>query len=263
MKKLSKLLITLLVFSSFFPLAASIRNLDSAQKVHIGVFEEISPNLHLYQNPYLTETQQGCNDFCQYDAHRPLYVWYFRARYFSDELGRFISRDPLGFVDGYGLYNGYFAQRFLVDPSGKYTSTGGYWGGYYTKMVNYRKGTAIVTTHEVLVDTHTTCCGSDTVVLSGSVDIKGKWWSTNVKKEVRINVDAGPKKCVTVNFYIVWKEKNREDTYDMEYYKNYTLDYTLRNLKTNIFLGAWYDSTKTTRSTRDATEEESCDTSKS
>ncbi|MCH2208625.1 MAG: hypothetical protein MK132_22525, partial [Lentisphaerales bacterium] len=47
-------------------------------------------------------------------------LWYFRARYFSDELGRFISRDPLGFVDGYGLYNGYFAQRFLVDPSGKY-----------------------------------------------------------------------------------------------------------------------------------------------
>ena len=107
-----------MVFSSFFPLAASIRNLDSAQKAHIGVFEEISPNLHLDQNPYLTETQQGCNDFCQYDAHRPLYVWYFRARYFSDELGRFISRDPLGYVDGYGLYNGYFASHFWIDPTG-------------------------------------------------------------------------------------------------------------------------------------------------
>ena len=45
-------------------------------------------------------------------------LWYFRARYFSVELGRFISRDPLGYVDGYGLYNGYFAQRFAMDPSG-------------------------------------------------------------------------------------------------------------------------------------------------
>ncbi len=27
-------------------------------------------------------------------------LWYFRARYFDNELGRFISRDPLGFVDG-------------------------------------------------------------------------------------------------------------------------------------------------------------------
>ena len=45
-------------------------------------------------------------------------LWYFRARYFSNELGRFISRDPLGYVDGYGLYGAYFAQRFELDPSG-------------------------------------------------------------------------------------------------------------------------------------------------
>ncbi|MCM8532311.1 MAG: hypothetical protein NE330_14205, partial [Lentisphaeraceae bacterium] len=51
-------------------------------------------------------------------------LWYFRARYFSDELGRFISRDPLGYVDGYGLYNGYFAQYFANDPSGKSCSNG-------------------------------------------------------------------------------------------------------------------------------------------
>jgi RHS repeat-associated protein len=47
-------------------------------------------------------------------------LWYFRARYFSDESGRFISRDPLGYVDGFGLYAGYFAQRFSMDPSGQY-----------------------------------------------------------------------------------------------------------------------------------------------
>ncbi len=45
-------------------------------------------------------------------------LWYFRARYFDNELGRFISRDPLGFVDGMSLYNGYFATGFGVDPSG-------------------------------------------------------------------------------------------------------------------------------------------------
>ena len=46
-------------------------------------------------------------------------LWYFRARYFSDELGRFISRDPLGY-DGGGmsLYNGYFALWGDMDPWG-------------------------------------------------------------------------------------------------------------------------------------------------
>jgi len=45
-------------------------------------------------------------------------LWYFRARYFNVEMGRFISRDPLGYVDGMSLYNGYFAEGFGVDPSG-------------------------------------------------------------------------------------------------------------------------------------------------
>jgi len=45
-------------------------------------------------------------------------LWYFRARYFDTELGRFISRDPLGYVDGMSLYNGYFAEGFGLDPSG-------------------------------------------------------------------------------------------------------------------------------------------------
>ncbi|NRA39136.1 MAG: RHS repeat protein [Planctomycetes bacterium] len=49
------------------------------------------------------------------DAETGLY--YFRARYFDSELGRFISRDQLGYVDGYGLYAGYFIPNGL-DPSG-------------------------------------------------------------------------------------------------------------------------------------------------
>lgn len=43
---------------------------------------------------------------------------FFRARYYSPNLGQFISRDPLGFVDGMNLYAGYFALWMTVDPTG-------------------------------------------------------------------------------------------------------------------------------------------------
>ena len=42
---------------------------------------------------------------------------YKRARFYSVQLGRFISRDPLGFVDGMNLYRAYFVPSG-VDPSG-------------------------------------------------------------------------------------------------------------------------------------------------
>ncbi len=45
-------------------------------------------------------------------------LMYFRARYYSAELGRFIGRDPLGYVDGMSLYRGYFVPGG-VDPSGE------------------------------------------------------------------------------------------------------------------------------------------------
>lgn len=64
-------------------------------------------------------------------------MMYFRARYYSGELGRFVSRDPLGtaldpemmnhfswleagssYRDGMSLYAGYFAMWSGVDPSG-------------------------------------------------------------------------------------------------------------------------------------------------
>jgi len=41
-----------------------------------------------------------------------------QARYYDPEMGRFASRDKLEYVDGMGLYNGYFAQSFNLDPSG-------------------------------------------------------------------------------------------------------------------------------------------------
>jgi RHS repeat-associated protein len=45
-------------------------------------------------------------------------LWYFRARYYSGSLGRFVSRDPLGYVDGMSLYAGYYAPNHL-DPYGE------------------------------------------------------------------------------------------------------------------------------------------------
>lgn len=45
---------------------------------------------------------------------------YFRARYFSASLGRFIGRDSLGYVDGANLYSGYFVPNH-TDPSGNIT----------------------------------------------------------------------------------------------------------------------------------------------
>ena len=41
-----------------------------------------------------------------------------RARYYHAELGRFISRDPIGYVDGMSLYRAYFVPGG-ADPSGK------------------------------------------------------------------------------------------------------------------------------------------------
>ena len=58
--KIPKILLTIaLVFSSFFPLAASIRTLDFQQKPHLGHFSEFSPEEHPVTVVYLLEAQQG------------------------------------------------------------------------------------------------------------------------------------------------------------------------------------------------------------
>jgi len=44
-------------------------------------------------------------------------LYYFRARYYDAQLGRFVGRDPLGYVDGMSLYQGYFVPGG-VDPFG-------------------------------------------------------------------------------------------------------------------------------------------------
>ncbi len=44
-------------------------------------------------------------------------IWHFRLRYIDSDTGRFINRDPLGYVDGWNLLNSYFAINF-TDPYG-------------------------------------------------------------------------------------------------------------------------------------------------
>ena len=47
-------------------------------------------------------------------------LMYYRRRFYSPELGRFISRDPLKYVDGMSMYRAYFVVDGL-DPSGMST----------------------------------------------------------------------------------------------------------------------------------------------
>jgi RHS repeat-associated protein len=46
-------------------------------------------------------------------------LWYFRARYFDADQGRFIGRDPLGYPDGMSSYAGYHIMHVGVDPTGR------------------------------------------------------------------------------------------------------------------------------------------------
>lgn len=55
-----------------------------------------------------------------YQDYQNLYD--FRARVYNHVEGRFNQRDPLGYIDGFNLYNGYFVP-FNTDPLGTYTLT--------------------------------------------------------------------------------------------------------------------------------------------
>ena len=61
------------------------------------------------------ENQLGFNSSYHDDESN---LAYKRARYYSPNKGRFISRDPMGYVDGLSMYAGYFAEAFNLDPTG-------------------------------------------------------------------------------------------------------------------------------------------------
>lgn len=44
-------------------------------------------------------------------------LWYFRGRQFCSQNGRFLSRDTVGYMDGYNQYTAYFSPNHK-DPSG-------------------------------------------------------------------------------------------------------------------------------------------------
>ena len=50
-------------------------------------------------------------------ADEELGLLYFRARYYHPQLGQFLSRDPLEYVDGMSQYRAYFVPRGM-DPWG-------------------------------------------------------------------------------------------------------------------------------------------------
>ena len=115
---MKKLITSLICFFACAGLQARItlHQSDFDQKSLIEPFSENTPESHQVQKLYLIETASG--ELLILAENRA--SGKYRARYFDTNLGRFISRDPLGYVDGMGLYNGYFAGGFNLDPSGLY-----------------------------------------------------------------------------------------------------------------------------------------------
>ena len=96
---------------------------DYPRKPHIGDFFKVGSKTQQKKKPQVIELHIEYN----YDSAQNRTRAKYRARYFDTEMGRFISRDPLGYVDGFGLYNGYFAEEFKLDPYGEKSFNFWYW----------------------------------------------------------------------------------------------------------------------------------------
>ena len=97
------LLITFFLFSCLHAQARHVESAIPAQKPHIGLSGNFSPNMHLENSVYLIEVQLGYILFLVEKSCQPLY--------------------PLGYVDGMSLYGGYFGEGFGLDPSGLMTQS--------------------------------------------------------------------------------------------------------------------------------------------
>lgn len=112
----SKAITTIIGFIAFFFFSAS-----DLQAVQIYTPDGTPVSEPIVDQPYGYTGRR-------YDKESGLH--YFRARYYSSDQGHFISRDPVGYADGMGLYGGYFAENFHLDPSGTTTK-------YVTSYVNW------------------------------------------------------------------------------------------------------------------------------
>ena len=84
-----------------------------------------------------------------------------RARFYHAELGRFISRDPVGYIDGFNLYRAYFVPE-KVDPFGTLVDpiTGAAAG---TVIITSGSSTGIITTTTGITTVTTSVVGTTTV----------------------------------------------------------------------------------------------------
>lgn len=100
-----KYLTTIISFIAFFFFSAS--DLEAAQVYHPDGTPSATP---IVDQPYGYTGRRE-------DAESGLD--YYRARYYSSDQGRFISRDPIGYVDGYSLYQYCRSNPFkYLDPKG-------------------------------------------------------------------------------------------------------------------------------------------------
>ena len=105
--KIQKTLLRLaLVFSTFFPLAASVRTLDFQQEPLIEHFSEFSPDAHPVTVVYLIETQQGTQ-----------LVW---CTVHIDPTDNMVNGFGTGFrwTDGFSPQIGYLAEWVGLDSFG-------------------------------------------------------------------------------------------------------------------------------------------------
>ena len=72
-------------------------------------------------------------------------LYYYRARYYSAELGTFVGRDPIGYTGGINLYEYvYDSPLIYVDPTGRDTRDPSYdYNGHLTKEQAYQLQGAI------------------------------------------------------------------------------------------------------------------------